>query len=136
VMITRCGSSRLRFSGPLGCSCSLVNSTNDILHQPTRLALHLFHKIFGSSSSSAVHPEVFGSGRCPAFDERHTLSISQKSIIRCCKSSGEGLRSLPRELGQLLVWEWQVPNRTVSNSMSLSMVNALAYSPMGRVSQQ
>jgi len=54
-----------RFSGPLGCSCSLGIHQRHYFNQPnTKVVCSTFHKSSGYSSS-AFHPESSGSGRCP-----------------------------------------------------------------------
>lgn len=77
---------------------------------------------------------TFGLYELPAFNNIHTLSISQKRISSCAvNASGEWLAFGCAKLGQLLVWEWQSETYVLKQQSHQHEMTSVAYSPDGQL---
>ncbi|KAF7794916.1 hypothetical protein EIP86_006059 [Pleurotus ostreatoroseus] len=76
---------------------------------------------------------VFGLWEMPAFQNIHTLSISQEKISSVAiNPSGEWLAFGAKKLGQLLVWEWQSESYVLKQQGHYFDMNTLSYAPDGQ----
>ena len=76
---------------------------------------------------------VFGVYTLPDVTPVHTLSISQRLVTSAAiNPTGEWLAFGCRDLGQLLVWEWQSESYVLKQQGHFFDVNAVAYSPDGQ----
>ena len=76
---------------------------------------------------------VFGLWEMPAFQNIHTLSISQEKISSVAiNASGEWLAFGAKKLGQLLVWEWQSESYVLKQQGHYFDMNTLSYAPDGQ----
>ncbi|KAJ9123696.1 hypothetical protein QFC24_003470 [Naganishia onofrii] len=76
---------------------------------------------------------VFGLYEMPSFTNIHTLSISQEKIAAVAiNPSGEWLAFGAKELGQLLVWEWQSESYVLKQQGHYYDMNTLTFSQDGQ----
>ena len=71
----------------------------------------------------------------PSFQHVHSLSISYSKSISSCKinSNGQWLAIASKELGQLLVWEWDSETYVIKQQGHFFDVNTVAYSNDGQI---
>ncbi|KDO23505.1 hypothetical protein SPRG_11427 [Saprolegnia parasitica CBS 223.65] len=77
---------------------------------------------------------TFGLYSLPDFADIHTLSVTQHRLSSVAiNASGEWLALASQTLGQLLVWEWKSETYVLKQQGHFFDLNALAYSPDGRL---
>lgn len=77
---------------------------------------------------------TFGLYETPAFNNIHTLSISQNEIETVAvNATGEWLAFASKKLGQLLVWEWRSETYVLKQQGHYFDLNVVDYSPDGRI---
>ncbi|OBZ67291.1 Periodic tryptophan protein 2 [Grifola frondosa] len=109
-----------------------VQKKNYFKQPGTKVVCSTFHRasnllVVGFSTG------VFGLWEMPAFSNIHTLSISQEKISSVAiNPSGEWLAFGAKNLGQLLVWEWQSESYVLKQQGHYFDMNTLAYSPDGQ----
>ncbi|GAA93661.1 uncharacterized protein L969DRAFT_53454 [Mixia osmundae IAM 14324] len=105
---------------------------------------HYFHQAGSRITSLTFHSPssmlivgfasgVFGLWLMPAFENIHTLSISQEKITSVVVNpSGEWLAFGASKLGQLLVWEWQSESYVLKQQGHFYDMNCLTFSSDGQ----
>ena len=77
---------------------------------------------------------TFGLYETPDMNNVHTLSISQNKISTVSvNASGDWLAFGSKQLGQLLVWEWQSETYVLKQQGHYFDLNVLDYSPNGQI---